>query len=270
MNKLYQKMYSKKLFTLDNCLKIIKDKQVCLNTLTRLVNKGLLKRLRNSIYHIVPLDDPDFEPEPLHIATLLRKDASISINSSLQAQGLFYDKTIYLYSKHSAKIRINDITYRILKNRHNSGIKKHELKTSYGIYEISITDNERTLIDCIRTRSIKLEELVKIFRNPKIEIDIGKIINYLEKYRKPILYNKTGLVLDACKNFLRLQDDDLGKIRQKLSKKIFYAREKGLTLIRPKYKYYGKWNMMINEDLYDMIVPKTTLSSSRMMFFLCI
>lgn len=261
MNKLYQKMYAQKVFTLDEANKIIKNRQLCKNTLTRLTHKKLIKRLRNKIYNIVPLDNPEFDPDPLHIASKLRPDAIISCNTALYALGWIKEeiKNVFLYSKHPSKIRIGRITYKIIKNRQTFGTNKIEYQTAYTKIDLIVTDLERTLIDCVRTRSLKLEQLINILKNPKIQIDMSRIISYLEKYKKPILYNKVGLLLDATKSFTKLQEEDFEKIRKKLSKKIFYAREKELKLVRSRYKYYGKWNIMIPEQLYEQIVPKTNI-----------
>lgn len=261
MNKLFKKMYIQKIFTLNEANKTIKNRQVCKNTLTRLVNQKLIKRLRNNIYVIIPLDNPEFEPDPFHIASKLRPDAIISCNSALYALGWMKEeiKNVFLYSKHPSKIRISRINYKIIKNKQTFGTDKIEYKTSYNQIELTITDLERTLIDCVRTRSLKLEELILILKNSKIQIDMTRITNYLEKYKKPILYNKIGLILDATKSFTKLQDEDFEKIKKRLSKKIFYAKEKELKLIRPRYKYYNKWNIMIPEHLYIQIVPKTNI-----------
>ena len=222
------------------------------------MTQRLIKRLRNNIYSIIPLDDSNFEPDPIHIATKLRPDAIISCNSAIYALEWMKEevKNVFLYSKYPSKNRIGHITYKIIKNKQTFGTDKIEYKTSYNQIEITVTNIERTIIDCVRTRSLKLEELITILKNPKIQIDMSRIINYLDKYKKPILYNKVGLVLDATKSFTKLQEEDFEKIRKKLSKKIFYAREHGIKLIRPRYKYYGKWNMMIPERLHEQIVPK--------------
>lgn len=258
MNKLYQKMYTQKIFTLNEANKIIKNRQVCKNTLNRLVTQRLIKRLRNNIYSIIPLDNPNFEPDPLHVASKLRPDAIINCNSALYALGWIKEdiKNVFIYSKHPSKSRIDHITYKIIKNKQTFGTDKIEYKTSYNQIELTITNIERTIIDCARTRSLKLEELIAILKNSKIQIDMSRINNYLDKYKKPILYNKVGLILDVTKSFTKLQEEDFEKIRKKLSKKIFYAREHGIKLIRPRYKYYGKWNIMIPEHLYEQIIPK--------------
>ncbi|GIU69883.1 MAG: hypothetical protein KatS3mg002_1119 [Candidatus Woesearchaeota archaeon] len=263
MNKIYRKMYIQKAFTLNEANKIIKNRQVCKNTLNRLIAQNLIKRLRKNLYYIMPLDNPEFEPDKIHIATKLRNDAIICNASALQIQGIpLEDKNVTFYSKHNAKIIINKITYNIIKNKYNFGIKKIEYNTGYMNIEISITDFERTIIDCIRTRTITIEQMINILKNPKITIEVTKIINYLEKYKKPILYNKIGLILDITKPYIKAKEEDTEVIRKKLSKKIFYAREKGIKLIRPRYKYYKKWNIMIPDNIYNIInstLQKTTV-----------
>ena len=75
---------------------------------------------------------------------------------------------------------------------------------------------------------------------------------YLEKYNMPILYSKVGLILELCKTQLKIDDSDIEKLRKKLSKKIFYYKERGIKLIRPRYYYYKEWNIMLPEQLYEL------------------
>lgn len=248
-------MYVQKIFTLDEASKVVKNRQVCKNNMTRLVHARLVKRLRNNLYFIMPLDNPAFEPDMIHIATKLRDDAVICCNSALQVHGMIKDdiKNVFLYSKSPSKVRIATVNYKIIASKHNFGISNIAYKTPYMAIDIKVTDIERTIIDCLRTRSLKVDELIPILKNPKIQLDASRIINYLDKYKKPILYNKTGLVLEASKFYNKLSDEDLDKIRKKLSKKIFYSKEKGIKLIRPRYKYNAKWNIMIPENVYEMV-----------------
>jgi predicted transcriptional regulator of viral defense system len=256
------KFYKQRLFRLKEATKIIKNQQVCKNTLKRLMTKNLIKRIRNTIYYIVPLDDHEFYPNKIHIAMNLRDDGIIACQSALYAYTLWKEEnTIYILSKNQTSIRIRETSYKIIKNQSAFGIREYEYNTGYAMININITDIERTLIDCLRTKSTKLEDLVSILRQKKIAINIKYIIKYLEKYKKPLLYNKIGLLLDICKNSLDIRDEDLEEIRKKLTKKTFYLKEKGLSLIKPRYKYYQKWNIMIPERLFEMI-PKPELSSN--------
>ena len=76
---------------------------------------------------------------------------------------------------------------------------------------------------------------------------------YLEKYNMPILYSKVGLILELCKTQLKIDDSDIEKLRKKLSKKIFYYKERGIRLIRPRYYYYKEWNIMLPEHLFEIV-----------------
>ncbi|MGV8141165.1 MAG: type IV toxin-antitoxin system AbiEi family antitoxin domain-containing protein [Candidatus Woesearchaeota archaeon] len=262
MNKIYKEFYQNKLFTLAEANKIIKDYQICRNNINRLAKQGLITRIKAGIYYINPLDDKEFYPDPIHIASKLRSDAIITANSALQVLNITNqtDTTIYIGAKHAAKLRIGKYTYRIIKGQ-NFGIDKIRYKTRYGEFEIKTADLERTIIECLKARSMKGEELIKTFKSRPIEISIRKIINYLEKYNMPILYSKAGLILEACKTQLKIDESDLDKIRKKLSKKIYYFKERGIRLVRPRYKYYKEWNIMLPETLYELMIagriPKT-------------
>lgn len=264
MNKLYQKFYQQKLFTLNEANKIIKNKQVCKNTLNRLIKQKLVKRVRNNIYHIIPLDNPDFEPDEIHVAIKLREDAIICNTTALTLYGITNkDKNVFIYSKNNTKIRINKTTYKITKNKHTFGINRTIYDTKYTNIEIQTTDIERTILDCIKTRTITLEQMIQIIKNPKTKIETAKIIKYLEKYKKPILYNKIGLILDVTKEYTKTMEEELEVIKKRLSKKIFYAKEKEIKLIRPRYRYYKKWNIMIPEQLYNIVTNTQSQNTSQ-------
>jgi predicted transcriptional regulator of viral defense system len=258
MNKIYKETYQNKLFTLSEATKIIKNNQVCRNNINRLIKDKLITRLKAGIYYINPLDNQGFYPDTIHIASKLRPDAVISANSALRVLKLTStnEPIIYLSAKHSSKLRINKYTYKIIKG-FNFGIDKAEYQTPYGKFEIKVTDLERTIIDCLRTRSIKGEELIQILKAKQLEakqleINFRKMITYLEKYNMPILYSKVGLILELCKTELKLDASDIDKLRKKLSKKIFYFKERGIKLIRPRYYYYKEWNIMLPEQLFEI------------------
>jgi predicted transcriptional regulator of viral defense system len=250
MNKIYQKLYPDKVFTLEEARKIIKKYQVCKNTLTRLIKQGLLKRIKKNIYYIVPLDNEEFYPDLIHIGSKMRKDGVLVCNTALAIHGLYpKEQIVFIAAEHAAKTRIQKYTYRILHNLLSIGIEEVEYATQYNNIRVRITDKERSIIDCLRTRSIKIEDLVIALRKNKTELSTSKILKYLEKYNKPILYNKTGLLLELTQSS---DSQELDKIRKKLTKKIFYAKERGIRLIKPRYKYYKPWNIMIPESLFDM------------------
>jgi len=253
MNKIYKEMYQNKLFTLQETNKIIKNNQVCRNNINRLIKQELITRLKAGMYYINPLDNKGFYPDTIHIASKLRPDAVISANSALTVLKLASsnESIIYLSAKHASKIRIDKHTYKIIKG-FNFGIDKIEYQTSYGKFEINVTDLERTIIDCLRTRIIKGQDLIQMLRTKQIELNTRKMQTYLEKYNMPILYSKVGLILELCKTQLKIDDSDIEKLRKKLSKKIFYYKERGIKLIRPRYYYYKEWNIMLPEQLYEL------------------
>ncbi len=253
MNKVYKEMYPNKLFTLSEANKIIKNYDVCKNNINRLVQQKLVTQLKAGIYYINPLDSKDFYPDTIHIASKLRPDAVISSVTALKIllKQPLTDTILYIGSKHSSKLRIDKHTYKILKTI-TTGIDKIEYQTPYAKIEIKITDIEKTIIDCLKTRDIKFIELINLLKQKPQEINFKKILNYLEKYNMPILYEKVGVLLELCKIQLKIDNQDLDKLKKKLTKKIFYFKEKGIKLIRPKYYYYNEWNIMLPEPIFEM------------------
>ncbi len=264
MNKLYKEFYKQRLFTLEEANALIKNYQVCKNNIQRMLKKDLIKALKPGLYYIVPLDDEHFYPNPLHIASKLRDNAVISCNSALYAHNIYREEnTIYLFSKYNSKLRLNTTTYKILKNKHKFGIEEYNYQTNYAQITIKVTDIERTLIDCLRTRTIKFIELLALLKSKTMKMDMSKILAYLEKYKMSILYNKTGLLLELLETNLVITDNDLEKLRKKLSKKVYYMREKGLKVIKPKYKYDKTWNIMMTEELWNYIKSQKKSKSTE-------
>ena len=261
MNKIFVELYPYKLFTFHEASKIIKNIQVCRNNINRLTKQDIIIRLKAGIYYIKPLDNPDFYPDPIHIASKLRPDSVICSNTALKVlklsntQGSLQsssDSIIYLGSKHPSKLRIGRYIYKIIRN-FNFGMDKIEYQTSYGKFELKVTDIERTILDCLRTRSVKAEELINILRTKPVELSLKKVLNYLERYDMPILYNKIGMILDLCRQNLKVDETEFEKIRKKLTKKIYYYKERGIKLIRPRYHYYKEWNIMIPDHQYELV-----------------
>ncbi|HYD04065.1 MAG TPA: hypothetical protein VEC16_07255 [Alphaproteobacteria bacterium] len=255
MNKIYKEFYKNKLFTIDDAKKIIKNYQVLRNNLTRLHKQKLIKKLKGGLYYIAPLDNDDFQPDPIHVASRMKEDSIITGITALKVLQLTNQDSsvLYIVSKHQSKDRIDKYTYKIIKGQQSFGTTKAQYQTPYGTIELKITDIERTLIECIRTRSIKAIDLINIIRAKQPQVDPKKILTYLEKYNMGILYNKVGLLLEVCSSQLHLDPSDIDKIRKKLSKKIYYYKEPGLRLIRPRYFYNKEWNIMLPEQLHNLV-----------------
>ena len=260
MHKLYTQFYAQRVFTLAEANKIVKDYQVCKNALQRLLKKNHIKRITAGLYYIIPIDDKDFYPDPIHIASKLRDNAIISCNSALYTYRAYpQENIIYSTATHASKMRLKDTTYRFLRKKPEIGITELEYVTTYAKVKIRITDFERTIIDCLWNKTIKIDQLITTIKYAKsinIPLHSSKIMAYLEKFKKPILYHKTGFVLEAIKEHYAISESDLEPIKKKLSKKIFYFREKGLRLTRPRYIFNNTWRVMIPEKNYDMIYPK--------------
>jgi predicted transcriptional regulator of viral defense system len=259
MHKLYREFYAERLFTFAKASKIIKNIQVCKNTLGRLVKKGYIKRIRAGIYYIVPIDHKDFYPDPIHIATTLRTGV-ICANTALVVYRLIpKERTIYITGVHAAKLRMKEYTYRIFKSTQSLGIQEIDYITTYGKTKIKITDLERTILDCVWNKTLRIEELFQALKTAKTQnmnIDIQKMILYLEKYRKPVLYHKIGFLLEALTSYYGFQEQDLELLKRKVSKKTYYLRDRGVRFIRPRYKHIAKWRVMIPESSYNSIYPK--------------
>ncbi|HEY9700876.1 MAG TPA: hypothetical protein V6C58_00425, partial [Allocoleopsis sp.] len=232
----------------------------------RIAKQKQIKKIKSGLYYIVPLDNENFYPDKIHIASKLIDESIITgpaalkilnTQAGIQPNIQQTNDTIYILSKNQSKKYLDKQIYRTIKSNTGFGILKTQYQTNYTEIEIKLTDLERTIIECIKTRSIKAQDMINMIRTrqnqQQFNIDIKKIQTYLEKYNINILYNKIGLILEVCSPFLKIEKDEIEKLRKKLTKKIYYYKEPGLRLMRPKYEYYKEWNIMITKELHDLI-----------------
>ena len=250
VNKLYQTFYKQRVFTLEEASALTKNKQVAKNAIQRLMKKRLVKRIKQGLYHIVPLDNEGYIPEPILIASKLRKKFFFSHLTALQIHDLMESSIIFMGCDKKQEFTLHKTDYQFMKAKH-FGTEERII----GNQKILVSDMERTFLDCMDNLDLfrDVDEFVSIMSNAKI--NSNKVLDHLKKYRKKKLYHFAGYFMERMKEFLNPDPRDLSKIQRKLSNKVYYLQVKPksrysrlrdrLTKGRPKYN--NRWRIIVSE-----------------------
>ncbi|MFH1173973.1 MAG: hypothetical protein V1725_02485 [archaeon] len=256
MDKKLITIYQKRIFTLDD----LKHKSYAQkkNAIQRYKKQGLIKVIKPGLYYILPLDDPNYSPSPIHVASLLTKNA-------------YFKGKAALFLHHLGHIpKAPDAIELAAKARHTFKLGKYIIKTKpsklgdlgviekpiyippHQVISILFTDLERTFLEVIRTiKTIPALDSFLVLL-PKMPLNPVKVLEYLKKYKKKVLYAKAGLLLDILSKSRPISEEQLTPIRKGVPKKTYYLVSRGRWQLTNKFKYVRKWNLMVPSTVYGL------------------
>jgi len=122
------------------------------------------------------------------------------------------------------------------------GVKRHKI----GDHTVSITDTERTILDCLHKPKYAegwenvLHALTKIKR-----IDEMRILNYAKQYRIPSLAGKLGVVLEHFKEEWAVTESMLDRLQQ------YCTHQPVQFLPGHRGKLNKRWHLYVPDGLFD-------------------
>jgi predicted transcriptional regulator of viral defense system len=156
-----------------------------------LVAKGFLARLERGKYCRANFRDENV------IGTFLAKDSAVAYWSALNLHGLteqFPNKVFIQTTQLKKEVEFNGITYQFIKIQPNkrTGI----VFSGYGNYKYSITDIEKTVVDCfdLPEYSGGFAELIRAFYNAKL--NSAKLKNYCEAVNNIAVTKRLGFLAE--------------------------------------------------------------------------
>lgn len=241
--KIYSELYSERVITTEDVKGIIGHKAP--DYITNLREKGYIKKIRKGLYAIVPpnMIGEDIKPDKFLIADKVKDDHYISHHSALEIHGLaqtIHNRVYITSTTPSRSFRYEDIEYKFITTKHFFGFEEKSRLNS----TITVSDREKTIIDCIRNIKYAggLEELIKSLEGVP-NLDWDKLLNYLGKIDENSLYQKTGFILDELNTQFPVEDELLYKV----GKRTYYIDEN-------KDSYYvKKWNLMVPKKFREWI-----------------
>jgi predicted transcriptional regulator of viral defense system len=174
--------------------------------LSDMTRRGLLMRLKEGIYYIIPYEqDPEtFMPDWHLIAEYLVNDAEYYIGyySALQIHNLITQPSLkeqIVVSKQlrPSTIKIKNVPFQFIyhNSKHFFGAKKNWID-SY--HKVLCSDLEKTIIDCLFKPDYAggIVEIARAIYVSKNKIDFEKLLEYTKKFESQAVIKRLGFLLE--------------------------------------------------------------------------
>ncbi len=192
------------LFTTNDVSKIVGKNQNYIKTLIyRLRKNNLIYKIEKGKYSVYN--------DPLVFVSYIYVPSYISLWSAIRYYGLTEQlpKIIFVFVTKSRKSLIfNNTKIEFIKTKHFFGFKKER----YNNFDIFIADKEKLVIDCLLSKKVSLDDVIRIIKN----VDIKKLILYTLRTKNNSLAKRIGFILDELKidtkNLIRLVDNNYIKL----------------------------------------------------------
>lgn len=233
----------RKIFTIDDAKEIIgMDKRILKVILLRLERRGWIERIEKGKYMIIPLGSKkgEYTLNEFLIGSLLVQPCIISYWSALNYYGFTEQipSTVFIQTtsrKKKQEIEIFGVRYKIIRvNREKIfGIEKTWIEEE----QITITDKEKTIIDCLDKPKYcgGIIEVAKALKTR--DYNPNKLVNYAEKIGNSGVVRRLGYL------------NDLFSLQMDISS----INTRNYLLLDPTMPKKGetnaKWRLIINTDL---------------------
>ena len=242
--KYYKEMLEMGCFTWHDVCEIVGNKNSASNLIQNYIKKGYIKSVKRNLY--VALDLVMGEPvaNKFRIASSITDSAYVSHRSAFEYHGCVnqvrYDVNISSDSAF-AEFDFEGITYYYRKSKFHDGVISEN--------DVSVTDLERTLTDCIDAfdKIMGLEELLNCIELiPSVNEE--KLAAYLKKYDKRFMYQKVGYILENFKSELHLSEAFFDKCHACISDSTRYLYRQSNYA---DWMYNKKWRLIVPENLMN-------------------
>lgn len=201
--KYYERLVDLGCFTRDDVEAMTGNRETAHSVIESYKKKGWIESIRRDLFAAVSLETKQPVPNCYAIASRAAPGAYVSCHSAFEYHGLanqvYYEVYVAAHSRFR-EFEHGSLTYRHIVSPFEYGV---ETKADGS----RVTDLERTVIDGINDfeKSGGLEELLRCI-NMIPFLDSDKLVWYLENYKKTILYQKAGYILEHFKDTLKLSD----------------------------------------------------------------
>ncbi len=239
--KVYQKLAKYTTFSLSDVNDITGNESTSTSLISRLLKKNYIVRIRKDLYTCIDLTTGDIIANKYQIASSINDGSYISHHTAFEFYGISNQiyNTIYVSSKKKFNtFEFMGNTYKYIKSSFSDGVEEVR-----NVENIRITDLERTFVDSINSISkfIGVEEMIKITETID-SLDSKKLIGYMAKYNKKVLYQKVGYFLENYYIGDPLDNDFFKICHLKSGKSVRYL------ISDREGKYNSKWNLIIPDE----------------------
>ena len=246
-------------FTFKEVSRILKSSSIeAVKKLMRdMVNRGLLLRLKDGVYWIIPYEqNPSVYFPNLHfVAEYLVSGSNYYVGyySALEMHSLITQPAMreqIVVNKQikpsTLKIKGHQFQFIYHNQMHFFGIKKIWVD-SYN--KVPCSDLEKTFVDCLYKPGYAggITEIAKALFKSRGNIDYEKLLTYCKKFKAQSVIKRLGLLLEIL--------DIDNPIKEKLQK----LKTASFILLEPSYEKKGKliskWSVQQNIDTNDIVGP---------------
>lgn len=219
--------------------------------LSDMTKRGLLMRLKEGIYHIIPYEsDPTgFMPDWHLIAEHLVNDANhyIGYYSALQIHNLITQPSMKEQIVVSKQIRptvikIKNIPFQFIYHNedHFFGVKKIWIDN---YHKVQCSDLEKTIVDCLFKPDYAggIVEIAKAIYQTKDKIKYNTLLDYVVRFKSQAVLKRLGFLLET----LNIETAIIEKL-QELKKASYVVLD---TELPATGKLISRWQIQLNMDV---------------------
>lgn len=218
--------------------------------LSDMTKRGLLMRLKEGVYHIIPYEaDPaGFMPDWHLIAEHLVSDAKhyIGYYSALQIHNLITQPSLKEQIVVSRQIRpsvikIKNIPFQFIYHNedHFFGVKNVWVDN---FHKVKCSDLEKTIVDCLFKPDYAggIVEIAKAIYQTKDKIRYNTLLDYVVRFKSQAVIKRLGFLLET----LNIETEIINKL-QELKKASYVVLD---TELPATGKLVSRWSIQLNID----------------------
>lgn len=242
----YQELAKLIVFSISDVEKLTENRKTAYSLIYRLMNKGLVKKIRNNMYSCVNPITGEVIADKFQIACASSDSAYISHYSAFEYYTLTNKEYLEVYVSSTSRFRdyeFEGIKYKYIASKSQLGVvtpKKSEM--------IRVTNIEKTIVDGIKEidRLLELKLLVEYISKID-ELDSSKIITYLDDYRVQSLFQKTGFILEYFPTNIQLPSKFFEYCKGQIGKSTRYLNNDAKT----NGEYIKEWKLVIPKYILE-------------------
>ena len=242
--KYYEEFLKMGCFSLEEAITVTGLETTAKSLLQQYTKKGYVAKIKKGLYAAVNLLDGEPVSNKFVIASKISETAVVSHHSAFEFYGytnqVSYDMTVTSESRFNP-FDFNGFHYVRLQPSVSCGVVKHYTGEC-------VTDIERTVLDCINDfeKDMGFEELIQCISAIPL-LNERKLLDYLEKYNKCFLYQKTGFIMERFKTDFDISNDFFEICKAKSGSSSRYLI-KGISKENMDFNNY--WHLTIPKNLW--------------------
>jgi predicted transcriptional regulator of viral defense system len=245
--KYLEELHQIKIFHKNDVVELIKNKNSAKEILRRYRKQGYIAQVRRDLYVVNDLANKASLVNKFEIASNITPSSYIAYHTALEYHGIAHQ--IFYQMCVSSKEKFNNFDYEGINYIFCQSISDIGVVNPFTDSLISVTDLERTVIDCINRIDLcgGLEELVQCFAIITY-INENKLMEYLQHFDKQVLYQKTGFMLSYFQKEMRLSDAFFSFCKSKIGLSTRY-----LTDNKESNAFFKEWKLCAPKNILSFL-----------------